>query len=62
MSEVQLSRRGFFRGLGAVLAAPAIVKVASLMPVKAPELIVLNPRNYATLMAELNIWLQGAAA
>lgn len=29
------SRRGFLTGLGAILAAPAIVRVASLMPVKA---------------------------
>lgn len=34
-----LSRRGFLSGLGAALAAPAIVKVASLMPIKAPPLI-----------------------
>lgn len=27
------SRRGFLRGLGAIIAAPAIVRVASLMPV-----------------------------
>lgn len=30
---VNLSRRGFLRGTGALLAAPAIVRVASLMPV-----------------------------
>lgn len=29
------SRRGFLLGLGAALAAPAIVRAASLMPVKA---------------------------
>lgn len=29
------SRRGFLTGLGAILCAPAIVRVASLMPVKA---------------------------
>lgn len=30
-----ISRRGLLSGLGALLAAPAIVRVASLMPVKA---------------------------
>lgn len=37
-----LSRRGFLSGLGAALAAPAIVKVASLMPIKAPPLVLVN--------------------
>lgn len=30
----ELSRRSLFSGLGALIAAPAIVKVASLMPVR----------------------------
>lgn len=30
-----ISRRGLLGGIGALLAAPAIVRVASLMPVKA---------------------------
>lgn len=32
---MDLSRRGFIGGLGAILAAPAIVKASSLMPVRA---------------------------
>ena len=31
---MQLSRRGFIGGLGALIAAPAIVRAASLMPVR----------------------------
>ena len=31
---IQPSRRGFIAGLGALIAAPAIVRVASIMPVK----------------------------
>lgn len=32
---LDLSRRSLIRGLGALIAAPAIVRVASIMPVKA---------------------------
>lgn len=32
---IDLSRRSFFSGLGAAIAAPAIVRAASLMPVRA---------------------------
>lgn len=35
------SRRGFLLGLGGALAAPAIVKAASLMPIKAPPLVII---------------------
>lgn len=35
MSALRLSRRGLFGGFAALLAAPAIVRVASIMPVKA---------------------------
>lgn len=38
-----LSRRGLLSGLGAALAAPAIVKVASLMPIKALPLVFRTP-------------------
>lgn len=34
-----LTRRGFLAGIGAVLAAPAIVRAESLMPVRAPRLV-----------------------
>lgn len=38
------SRRGFLAGLGALIAAPAIVKATSIMPVKVyPELIQPTP-------------------
>src|SRR5215472_6535189 len=40
-SGAVINRRGFLSGLVGVLAAPAIVRVASIMPVKAlpPELV-----------------------
>lgn len=41
-----LSRRSFFVGLGAAVAAPAIVRVASIMPVRA---LVPAPVDYADL-------------
>jgi hypothetical protein len=41
---LDLSRRGFFAGLGATLiAAPAIVRAGSLMPVKAYEFYGCDP-------------------
>lgn len=36
MAIIQSSRRGFLTGLVSVLAAPAIVRVASIMPVSTP--------------------------
>jgi hypothetical protein len=36
---VVLGRRGFLLGLGAAIAAPAIVRAASLMPVRVPRLL-----------------------
>jgi hypothetical protein len=44
--ELDLSRRSLFAGLGALIAAPAIVRAASLMPVRA---IVPGRRNILTL-------------
>lgn len=38
-SSVTASRRGFLGGLIGIIAAPAIVRAASLMPVRAPKLI-----------------------
>lgn len=35
-----LSRRSFFTGLGLMVAAPAIVRAESLMPIRAPRLSV----------------------
>lgn len=43
---IQPSRRSFLGGLAAALAAPAIVKVSSLMPVRAT---VIRPSNNALL-------------
>lgn len=33
------SRRGFLSGVGALLAAPAIVRVSALMPISTPKLL-----------------------
>ena len=56
MPEIQLNRRSFFSGLAAAFAAPAIVRAASIMPVKAlilppePELIIpISSGLYADL-------------
>jgi hypothetical protein len=51
MSEIDLSRRGFVAGLAAFTAlAPAVVKAASLMPVRAPPVIlrpaIVAPRGW----------------
>lgn len=32
-----IGRRGFIAGIGALIAAPAIVRASSLMPVRAPK-------------------------
>jgi hypothetical protein len=42
-----LARRGFLFGLGALLAAPAIVRASSLMPVRA----IVRANTFPTLMA-----------
>lgn len=39
-----LSRRSFFTGLGLMVAAPAIVRAESLMPIRAPKLILPSPQ------------------
>lgn len=36
---IEVPRRRFLAGLGALIAAPAIVRVASIMPVKTPPLV-----------------------
>lgn len=55
-----LSRRGFFAGLGASLvAAPAIVRAASLMPVK----VVVRPhpcKMWASYLHEYNLMVENA--
>jgi hypothetical protein len=47
MSKIVSSRRGFLFGLGAALAAPAIVKAANLMPVRAYRSPVIRPIFYS---------------
>ena len=50
------TRRGFIRGVGLLLAAPAIVRVASLMPVRAlpsePVMRMLTQYNVNSQMIE----------
>jgi hypothetical protein len=46
---VNLSRRGLFLGLGASLAAPAIVRVASIMPVRRPPVTATCKINWTML-------------
>jgi hypothetical protein len=45
-----IGRRGFLVGLGSLLAAPAIVRAASLMPVKAPKPVLLYGGNNSLIM------------
>lgn len=40
---MQVHRRSFLTGLGALIAAPAIVRVASIMPVKAFDVSMIAP-------------------
>lgn len=39
VTVVHLSRRGLFGGVGALLAAPALVRATSIMPVRDPRLV-----------------------
>jgi hypothetical protein len=68
--QILVSRRNFLRGLFAAAAAPAIVRVASIMPVKAPPIVVapaggyLMPQEYWAvvhphLADDLKRWLYG---
>lgn len=41
-----ISRRGLLTGLGALIAAPAIVRATSLMPVRAPLVISWDDATY----------------
>jgi hypothetical protein len=43
---METNRRGFLIGVGAVLAAPAIVRASSLMPVKAMKLGTPSSLNF----------------
>jgi hypothetical protein len=43
MSTRLIHRRSLLIGLGASLAAPAIVRASSLMPIKAPDLVWIAP-------------------
>ena len=43
---IETSRRGFLAGFGALLAAPAIVRVTSIMPIKVPPIILARHPLY----------------
>lgn len=54
MSSIAIpSRRGFMLGAGAMLAAPAIVRVASLMPVSVAGLDAPCPTGYTMTVRRL---------
>lgn len=46
MAELITTRRAFITGLVSFIAAPAIVRVSSIMPVKAIEPFILPPEMY----------------
>jgi hypothetical protein len=60
MSElVQPTRRGLIRGLGLLVAAPAIVRVANIMPVRAEQLWLRSwPAPAEQLWLPEQLWLQ----
>lgn len=51
---MNLSRRSFFAGAAVLLAAPAIVRVSSIMAVSVPKIIPMTATELAGLDAE---WL-----
>jgi hypothetical protein len=51
-----LNRRGLITGLASLVAAPAIVRASSLMPVKAWDAI--HPLQPDLKMLEINQWLE----
>lgn len=53
---MNLSRRSFFAGTAALIAAPAIVRVSSIMPVSMPKIV---PMTAAELLALDEAWLAG---
>jgi hypothetical protein len=57
--ELDLSRRSLFAGLGALIAAPAIVRAASLMPVRAivPVRLTLNDEEIIREAIQRNTYL-----
>lgn len=52
---IEIGRRGFLAGTGALLAAPAIVRVASLMPVQ----VVRSGHGYEVALWESWVALKG---
>lgn len=66
-----MNRRSFLRGAGLILAAPAIVKVASIMPVRAapvfqfsgfetriPTWMIMNQKDWAELYSDRKAFLR----
>lgn len=51
-----LTRRGLLLGAGSLLAAPAIVRAASLMPISAPLYSTLSLPPAPLLEEPLSIW------
>jgi hypothetical protein len=54
---VTLSRRSLITGLVSLVAAPAIVRASSLMPVKATPLLI-EPFPIDTKLLEIQQWLE----
>ena len=53
MSVIQPSRRGFITGLATLIAAPAIIRVADLMPIKSQPRFLLTELQAITRKAFL---------
>lgn len=50
---IQQSRRSFISGIGAIIAAPAIVRASSLMPIKALDDGTWRHKSQAEIMADI---------
>lgn len=65
MSNLILPRRSFLAGLGALVAAPAIVRAESLMPIKTLE-IIAPPKarifRIVQTMRSLDQWVEVTAS
>jgi hypothetical protein len=45
-----IARRSFLTGLGSLIAAPAVVKISSIMPIKRPRLLSLHEITREAIM------------
>ena len=54
-----MKRRLFLTGLAALIAAPAIIRVAQLMPISVPKLIIPEQQQLILQAMDAFIWYDG---